>query len=75
MAILIDKKRFRPRFLQMVADVNDLNAHEGVGAKPLTLREVREYGTGILLAWHSDVCRRRVALGLPENVDLKDSDG
>ena len=61
----------RERYAQMVADMNDLLDAEGSTVKRITVSELIDMPRNSLLLWTRDITRRRLALGLPENVEIK----
>ena len=68
----VDRAADRPALMQLLADINDTNAHEGVTAR-MTWNEIRSRTHWLCFNWQQDVRKRRAALGLPEHAPLEHS--
>lgn len=55
------------RLKQLAADINDLNAHRGVVARPVTRSELEGFSLRKIFVWADDTYKQRAALGLPEH--------
>jgi hypothetical protein len=60
------------RKLHLIADIEDLHAHQGIApsgaTQAQTLKALTFLSFAQLVEWHRQIMAQRVALGLPENV-------